>query len=231
MHRFVFATFNRGKVREVAGILSGLDIEVLSPTDLGVTALAEETGETFLDNAVLKAAGVFVATGLSTFADDSGLEVAALDGAPGVNSARYAGGEGHDDAANIVKLLSALRGVPDRRARFVCTVACLLRPEDLPRGLPDPLPGAVRLVSGHPSTPAGAVLLTAQGEVAGRIIDTPRGTDGFGYDPIFWRDDLERTFAELTAAEKNGFSHRGHAFRALREALGLALAPVAEDRR
>jgi len=224
MHRFVFATFNRGKVREVAGILSGLDVQILSPADLGVAALAEETGDTFLDNAVLKAAGVFDATGLPTFADDSGLEVAALGGAPGIHSARYAGGDGHDDAANIAKLLSVLHGIEDRRARFVCTVACLVRPGDLPRGLLEPLSPAVRLVSGHPFTPAGALLLVAEGEVVGRIIDTPRGHDGFGYDPVFWRDDVGKTFAELTAEEKNGFSHRGNAFRALREALGRVLA-------
>jgi len=222
MQRFVFATLNRGKVREVAGILAGLDLAVVSPVDVGVTTLAEETGDTFLDNAILKAAGVFLATGLPTFADDSGLEVAALGGAPGVQSARYAGGDGHADGANITKLLGALRGVEDRRCRFVCTVACLLRPSDLPTGVPADLPGGARVLAAHPLAPAGAIVLAAEGEVTGRIIDTPRGHDGFGYDPVFWRDDLQKTFAELTAAEKNGFSHRGHAFRALRAALVAA---------
>ena len=231
MHRFVFATFNRGKVREVDGILSGLDIEVLSPVDLGVDALAAETGDTFLDNAVLKAAGVYQATGLPTFADDSGLEVASLGGAPGVQSARYAGGDGHDDQANIDKLLSSLRDVPDRRARFVCTVACLLRAADVPNLRPELLPSSVRIVAGHPSVPAGAILVVAEGEVAGRIIDVPRGVDGFGYDPVFWRDDVNKTFAELTAQEKNGFSHRGHAFRAISQALDVILAGTVEDRR
>jgi len=227
MRRFVFATFNRGKVREVAGILHGLDLEILSPGDLGIAALPEETGDTFLDNAVLKAAGVFATTGLPTFADDSGLEVAALHGAPGVRSARYAGGDGHDDAANIRKLLSTLQGVEDRRARFVCHVACLLPASDLPHDHPDRLPGSVRLLRDHPLAPPGTVLLAAEGEVAGRIIDTPRGHDGFGYDPVFWRDDVHKTFAELAADEKNGFSHRGNAFRALRAAL-LALRAPAE---
>lgn len=222
MRRFVFATFNRGKVREVAGILAGLDVEVLSPADLGVESLAAETGDTFLDNAILKAAGVYAATGLSTFADDSGLEVRALQGAPGVHSARFAGGDGHDDTANIAKLLQVLKGVEDRSARFVCTIACLLRPDELPGRLPDPLPPDVRRVTGHPLAPAGTTVLAAVGEVAGRIIDTPRGHDGFGYDPVFWRDDVQRTFAELTASQKNGFSHRGHAFRALRAALTAA---------
>ena len=227
MRRFVFATFNRGKVREVAGILHDLDLEILSPAALGIATLPEETGDSFLDNAVLKAAGVFLATGLPTFADDSGLEVAALRGAPGVHSARYAGGDGHDDVANIRKLLAALRGVEDRRARFVCNVACLLPPSDLPRDLPARLPGCVRLLRDHPHAPPGVALLAAEGEVSGRIIDTPRGHEGFGYDPVFWRDDVQKTFAELTAAEKNGFSHRGNAFRALREALRALRAPAA----
>ena len=218
MRRLVFATFNAGKVREVAGILDGLPIKVLGPAEVGVHCLADETGETFLDNAVLQAAGVFAATGLPTFADDSGLEVVALGGAPGVHSARYAGGDGHDDGANIGKLLRALHGVEDRSARFVCHVACLLRSVDLPDGVLLNA-GGVRLIEGHPLAPPGTLLLAAEGEVSGRIIDQPRGHDGFGYDPVFFRDDVGRTFAQLTPDQKNGFSHRGQAFRVLRKAL------------
>ena len=228
MRRIVFATFNRGKAREVAGLLDGLDLEVLTPADVGLASLPPEDGDTFLDNAVLKAAAVHAATGLPVFADDSGLQVDALDGAPGVHSARFAGGDGHDDAANTARLLELLRGVPDRRARFVCTIACLLRPGDLAPGLPADLPGGARLLAGHPRAPSGLPVLVATGRVEGRIIDTPLGDGGFGYDPVFWRDDVQRTFAQLTAAQKNAFSHRGQAVRALRAALALAWAPPGE---
>jgi len=222
MHRFVFATMNAGKVREVAGILDGLAIEVVSPRDVGVAALPPEDGQSFLDNAVIKAAHLWDHAGLPSMGDDSGLEVAALGGAPGIRSARFAG-DGHDDAANIAKLLEVLRGEPDRRARFVCWAACVLGsewPVDAVRGA---VPG-VEVVAGHPRAPAGCRLLVATGEVGGRIIDTPTGTDGFGYDPVFYVDALGRTFAQLDRDEKNALSHRGRAFRALRAAIARMLA-------
>jgi XTP/dITP diphosphohydrolase len=222
MHRFVFATFNAGKVREVAAILDGLPIRVLGPRDVGVDAMPPEDGGTFLDNAVIKAAHAWRHAGLPAMGDDSGLEVAALDGAPGIRSARFAG-DGQDDAANIAKLLAALRGVPDRRARFVCWAACVLGPEWPVAAIRDAVPG-VEVVAGHPRAPAGCRLLVATGEVAGRIIDTPAGTDGFGYDPVFFLDDLGRTFAQLGRDQKNALSHRGRAFRALRAAIERMLA-------
>jgi len=207
--RIVFATFNQGKVREVSGILAGLPVEVLSPPDVGIQSLPEETGDTFLDNAVLKAAHVFRETGLPSVADDSGLEVSALSGAPGVHSARYAGVE-HDDKANIRKLLESVAGQADREARFVCTVAFVLPRRMARESLP--------LVE-HSQVPEGGALLVTTGEVSGRIIDTPTGSNGFGYDPVFYREDLGRTFAQLTREEKNALSHRGQAFRSFRRTI------------
>lgn len=218
MRRFVFATFNPGKVREVAGILAGLSIDLVGPREVGVDRLPPEDGRDFVDNAVIKAAHVWTrGGGLPVLADDSGLEVAALGGAPGVHSARFAG-DAQDDAANISKLLSLLRGVPDRRARFVCHAACLLGPE-WPVEAVEGGPFAVAVVGDHPRTPAGSRLLVATGEVAGRIIDVPVGDDGFGYDPVFFLDDLGCTFAQLGRDDKNARSHRGRAFRVLREAI------------
>lgn len=211
----VFASFNAGKVREVAALLAGLDARLVGPREVGVQALPEETGETFLDNALLKATHVFRETGLLAVADDSGLEVAALGGAPGVHSARY-GGREHDDAANIARLLAELRGVADHRARFVCH-AVLVGPaavlgEAVARVRLDGVTG----VTAHPLLPRGAAAVVAVGEVAGQIVETPAGDNGFGYDPVFFRDDLGRTFAQLTRDEKNALSHRGQAFRRLR---------------
>jgi XTP/dITP diphosphohydrolase len=212
----VFATLNPGKVREVAGILAGLPVEVVGLRDAGVAELPEETGETFLDNALLKAAHAFRATGLPAMADDSGLEVAALGGKPGVHSARFAG-PGHDHAANIRKLLADLAAVADRRARFVCT-AVLVGPGD---GLPGPasLPEGLLRLDAHPALPAGTAAIVAEGEVPGRIIDDLRGSGGFGYDPVFFHDDEGATFAEIPEDRKNALSHRGAAFRALRSVL------------
>lgn len=222
MHRFVFATFNAGKVREVAAILDGLPIRVLGPRDVGIESMPPEDGGTFLDNAVIKAAHVWRHAGVPAMGDDSGLEVAALDGAPGIRSARFAG-DGQDDAANIAKLVAALRGVPDRRARFVCWAACVLGPEWPVAAVRGAVPG-VAVVQGHPRAPEGCPLLVATGEVAGRIVDTPAGNDGFGYDPVFFLDDLGRTFAQLDRDEKNALSHRGRAFGALRVAIERMLA-------
>ncbi|MBM4394711.1 MAG: non-canonical purine NTP pyrophosphatase [Deltaproteobacteria bacterium] len=214
--KVVFATLNPGKVREVAGILAGLPVEVVGLRDAGVAELPEETGETFLDNAILKAAHAFRATGLPAMADDSGLEVAALGGKPGVHSARFAGA-GHDHAANIRKLLSDLAGVADRRARFVCT-AVLVGPAG---GLPGPgaLPKGILRLDAHPALPAGAAAIVAEGEVPGRIIDDSRGAGGFGYDPVFFHDGEGATFAEIPEDRKNALSHRGTAFRGLRTVL------------
>lgn len=211
----VFASFNAGKVREVSALLSGLSVRLVGPAEVGIASLPEETGETFLDNALLKAAHVFSATGLWSLADDSGLEVAALGGAPGVRSARYGGAE-HDDVANIARLLRDLRGVVDRRARFVCRAVLVAPANDLRDIVEQVRVEGVRVVGDHPWMPRGAMGVVASGEVAGRIVETPSGHNGFGYDPVFYRDDLGRTFAQLTRDEKNALSHRGQAFRRMR---------------
>lgn len=189
----VLATGNEGKRRELEALL-GADWQLVSQGALGVDAI-EETGTTFLDNALLKARHASAATGLPAIADDSGLEVDALDGAPGVYSARYAGAEA-DDAANNAKLLAALADVPAARrgARFRCVMVFVRGPDD-----PEPL--------------------VADCSWEGRIATEARGTGGFGYDPLFIDPDSGRHSAELAARQKNSRSHRGQAARALRDQL------------
>ena len=192
--KVVLASANAGKVREINQLLAGLDITVIAQSDLGVPAV-EETGLTFVENAILKARNAAHHTGYPAIADDSGLEVDALGGAPGVHSARYAG-DAADDAANIAKLLAALEDVPEagRRARFQCVMVYL-------RHAADPVP------------------LIAQGTWEGRIARAPRGTNGFGYDPVFVVPTHGCTAAELPPDVKNALSHRGQALRALLAAL------------
>lgn len=186
--KLVLATRNRGKVREMRTILGAAGIEVLSEDELGAAVEVEETGTTFEENSLLKARAVLGACGLASAADDSGLVVDALGGDPGVYSARYGGKK--TDAERIGLLLRNLRDVPEekRTARFVCVVTCCF--------------------------PDGRVV-TARGECEGRIAFSPRGSDGFGYDPVFLVPSLGRTFAELTAEEKNAISHRGRALALL----------------
>lgn len=187
--RVALASGNEHKRAEIEAILAGIDVELVPMTELGVPS-PQETGETFEANALLKARAVAEATGLVAIADDSGLEVDALDGRPGVRSARYAG-EDATDADNNAKLLDELAAVraPPWTARFVC-VAALVSPD-----------GDERVVRGH---------------MEGRVVDTPRGAGGFGYDPLFVPAGEQRTNAQLTPAEKDARSHRGAAFRALR---------------
>jgi XTP/dITP diphosphohydrolase len=189
----VLASGNRGKAREIGALLAPLGWTLRSQADLGV-AEVEETGATFVENALLKARHAAAATGRAALADDSGLEVDALGGAPGVHSARYAGGAG--DAANVAKLLEALRGVPAARrtARFRCVLA-------LVRSADDPAP------------------LIAEGAWEGAIAEAPRGAHGFGYDPVFLVPELGCTAAELEPAAKNARSHRGQALARLVAAL------------
>ena len=192
--RLVIASANAGKLAEFRALLAGLPFDL---TSLGEMALPspEETGSTFLANATLKARHAAQATGLAAIADDSGLEVDALGGAPGVFSARYAGTQG-DDAANNLKLVQALEGRPrqERRARYRCVLVLVRDPID-----PDPL--------------------IAEGIWEGEILDRPRGSGGFGYDPYFFLPELGVTAAELPAHEKNRLSHRGRAMRSLRDRL------------
>jgi len=190
----LIATSNKGKVTEIASLLEGLNCRVIGVEDLPqVPPPVEETGKTFIANALIKADYYHAVTGLFTLADDSGLEVDALDGRPGVYSARY-GGEGLSSADQIALLLEEMKDAPEekRTARFVCGIA---------------LAGA----------PGGQqIRQTFEGRCEGRIADAPRGSGGFGYDPIFIDVELGRTFAELTREEKSARSHRG---KALREAI------------
>jgi XTP/dITP diphosphohydrolase len=196
--KLVLASGNTGKLAELRDLLGDAGIDLHAQSEFGVED-AEETGLTFVENAILKARHAARATGLPALGDDSGLCVDALDGAPGLYSARYAGTHG-DAGANIVKLLDALRDVPEQRrgARFVCVLALLRHAED-----PQPL--------------------IAEGVWEGRILSSPRGDGGFGYDPVFF--DPERTMgaAELEAALKNRISHRGRALALLRDTLLAAI--------
>ncbi len=194
--KILAATTNPGKLREIAQALEGLSVKLLTLDDLGLSVSAPEKGLTFLDNAREKALFYSRPTGHLTLAEDSGLEVEYLGGAPGVYSARFSGPEA-DDARNVAKLLKLMEGIPEekRRARFVC---CLV----LCRG--------------------EKILTEISGTAEGRISTEPRGRNGFGYDPIFFFPPLGRTFAELTPEEKNRVSHRGQALRQLRGFLSRA---------
>lgn len=185
--RLVLATRNAGKVRELERILGGLDVELVDAAAAGLGDV-EETGTTFEENALLKARAGVATSGAVCVADDSGLEVDALDGAPGVRSARYAGAHG-DDAANTALVLERMAGRADRTARFVC-VAALVTPDGREE--------------------------TARGTLDGTLTLAPRGSGGFGYDPILEVQGDTRTSAELSPDEKDAISHRGQAFRALR---------------
>ena len=198
----VFATRNKGKLVELRELLAG--IRVLAIDEVGVTvAEVVEDADTFAGNAAKKAREVSAATGLPALADDSGLEVDALGGAPGVISARYAG-EPHSDSANNAKLLAALAGIADRRARFRAVLA-----------LAD--------VAG----PLGAEIITADGTCEGTILTAPRGTGGFGYDPLFFAPELGMTFAEAGVGSKSELSHRARAMRAIKPRLLAYLASLA----
>jgi XTP/dITP diphosphohydrolase len=190
----VVATRNRGKLRELLPLLAGLDLELATIDDIAPEAELREDGETFEANALAKARQAARATGLPAIADDSGLAVDALGGAPGVWSARYAGIPA-DDARNNAKLLEALRGVPPARrgAEFRCAAAFV--------------------------EPEAGVELIRSGACRGEILEAPRGTGGFGYDPLFLVVAEGRTMAELPLEEKNRLSHRAAAFRALAAAL------------
>jgi len=186
----VLASSNPGKLRELAALLAPLKLELIAQAELGIEPVPE-TGTTFLANAVLKARHAAARSGLAALADDSGLEVDALGGRPGVWSARFAG-EGASAAANLRRLLAELDGVPDaaRQARYQCVIACVRAATD-------------------------AVPLIASGTWEGHIGHEPQGEGGFGYDPVFVPAGEERTVAQLPAALKNASSHRAQALRAL----------------
>ncbi len=181
--RIVFATNNKNKLAEIREMLDGSGIEVLSLGDIGCHDDIPETADTLEGNALQKARYIHDKYKMSCFADDTGLEVDALGGAPGVYSARYAGGEGHDSEANMAKLLAGLDGKSDRRARFRTVVALITDEEE----------GREELF---------------EGIVTGEIIKEKRGAGGFGYDPVFRPDGYDKTFAELGHEVKNKISHR-----------------------
>ena len=192
LKKLVLASNNKGKIREFNALFGSRGIEVTAQGALGVVE-CEEPFETFLENALAKARNAARQTGLPAMADDSGITAHALVTEPGVHSARYAGAHA-DDAANNAKLVAALKGISDKRAAYTCVLVAVRTADD-----PDPV--------------------VAQASWAGEIIDEPRGTGGFGYDPYFYLPEFAKTAAELTAQEKNAVSHRGRALVRMLQAL------------
>lgn len=197
----LLATTSAGKQRELRALLAGLPLRLVTPAELGLALVPEETGATFAENALLKARAYHAAAGLPTLAEDSGIEVEALGGAPGVYSARWEGLP--DGAEKNALLLRRLEGVPDARrgCRYVCHAVLIDR--------------------------AGTAY-HAEGELAGRVARQPRGSGGFGYDPVFYLPDRGCTVAELSPAEKDRLSHRGRALAQLRALLERALVGARE---
>lgn len=193
MQKLVIASNNPGKLREFQFLLQPLGIEVLTQAQLGI-AEAEEPHLTFIENALAKARHVSRLSGLPALADDSGICVEALGGAPGVQSARYAGDDPKSDQRNNEKLLQAMQGVADRRAHYYCVLVLLHHADD-----PQPL--------------------IAEGEWHGEIAHQERGDGGFGYDPLFWLPELGKTSAQLEREQKHAISHRGKALRVLLDKL------------
>lgn len=189
METVIIASGNKGKLKEFQTLMEGLDVEVKSLKDFPEIGDIEENGQSFAENAYIKAKAVFDATGCMAIADDSGLEVDALGGAPGIYSARYAGEE-KDDEANNQKLLEALEDIEDekRGAQFYCAIVAIDKDGNR---------------------------YDAEGIVRGRILRAARGDNGFGYDPLFYVEDYGKTTAELSMEEKNSISHRGQAVRAI----------------
>ena len=198
MTKLLVATHNKGKVTEFAEMLQDMEIEWLSLDDLGVTEDVEETGHTFRENSILKAQAYAAVSGLLTLADDSGLEVDALNGAPGVYTARY-GGEGLTAVQRYEKLLDDIKDVPEpqRTARFRCVIVL--------------------------AAPDGTLLGESDGVCEGRIAQAPVGDNGFGYDPVFFLPAFDQTMAQLSAAQKHQISHRGRALQAIAPRLRAVL--------
>ena len=196
--KVVLASKNRHKLEEISKITQQFDIELVLQSELGIDIDVEETGTTFEENSFLKADAVMKASGLPALADDSGIAVDALNGEPGVYSARFAAmhnyAGGHDDEANNQLLLELLRDTPDekRGAAYVCCVACVM--------------------------PDGSSF-TVRGEVRGRLLREYHGTGGFGYDPLFYYEPFGKTFAEVPAEDKHSVSHRGEAMKKFAEKL------------
>jgi len=192
---FVLATANPGKIKEMQELLTSLGIKIVTRESLGIDVDVEETGTTFFENASLKAKAICEISGLPSIADDSGLMVDALDGKPGVHSSSF-GGESLSASERNSYLLSFLGKMEQRTAKFVCNIVCVF--------------------------PSGA-LLSAVGECQGEITLEPKGSSGFGYDPVFLPDGFNKTMAELTVAEKNLISHRGKALLSFHDKLEIYL--------
>ncbi|MBR6207605.1 MAG: RdgB/HAM1 family non-canonical purine NTP pyrophosphatase [Oscillospiraceae bacterium] len=188
--KLILASNNAHKLREFRELFRTLNVELLSQGEAGIHVDPEETGETFAENAFIKAEAVMKASGLPAIADDSGLCVDALGGAPGVHSARYTGNHNDSDVDRYEKVLREMRGVTDRSARFVCSLCCVF--------------------------PNGDTLRT-EAAMEGVILDGPRGENGFGYDPIFQALGYDRSNSELSMEEKNAISHRGKALQKMKE--------------
>ncbi len=189
--KVIAATNNKGKVKEIKAILGQINIEVISQSEAGIDIEVEENGTSFAENALIKARAINRITNLPVVADDSGLCVDSLGGAPGIYSARYAG-EGATDVDRIEKLLSEMKGKENRDAHFTSAAAFVLNNDEE---------------------------YVAEGNVYGKILDKPYGNGGFGYDPVFYSNELEKTFGEATEDEKNKISHRYRAFMKLKEIL------------
>ena len=189
--KFALATANHGKIAEISEIVAKLGIEIITRDELNIDFDVEETGTTFYENALLKAQAISIASGLPAIADDSGLCIDGLDGAPGVYSSSF-GGLNLSDSERCEYLLNILKNVEHRGAKFVCYIVCYF--------------------------PNGKII-TAVGECRGEILETPQGTNGFGYDPIFRAEDQIKSMAELTGDKKNEISHRGKALKAFSELL------------
>ena len=196
--RLLLATTSTDKIREYRQILADLAVELVEPRDLGLSLEVEETGQTFRENADLKALAYHQASGLACLAEDSGFEVDALGGAPGVQSARWAGGDYQRKNRLVVERLAGLEGLA-RRCRYVCEIALVV---------------------------PGRGLHHARGTLTGRVADAPRGTGGFGYDPIFYLPRLRRTIGELSERQKHALSHRGRAGRRLKPIVERVLQPA-----
>ena len=186
MKTIVLATNNMGKLREVRSMFD--NVEIFSLRDINYTKDIEETGQTFAENALIKAKTIAEEFNITVIADDSGLEVDALNGEPGIYSARYAGG--HNDEDNNRLLIKNLQGIDNRKARYICAI-CVYKPN-----------GEYKIFEAN---------------CEGEIIDNPRGTNGFGYDPYFYVKELSKTFAEVSLEEKNKLSHRAKALRMVKE--------------
>ena len=197
----VLATRNHGKTKEIRDLLEGFPVEIKNLDDFGTLSEVEEDGDTFDDNAFKKASFAAKALGLPAMADDSGLEVEALGGAPGVRSARYAGPNATDQNNNA-KLLKEMQGKDNRAAAFMCVISI--------------------------AVPSG-VALTYEGRCEGLIAQAPAGNQGFGYDPVFYYPPLKKTFAQLTVEEKNRVSHRGKALKEMREEFDKVLTWIRQQ--